>query len=190
MLKKSIFMAVLFILLLGGCAPASQDVATPTAQPEPTSESLDVTETAIYTDSNLGFSLNYPANWFLNAGDGENAINGSSYSVSITSWEVSSLPDESAIPEGETMVKVMVVKENISLDEAVEKLKEDGTNQLIAETPLLLESNLSGMLVNSSSETGPTRTLIVNLNDSMVYITAYGDQEQFMRIALSMIALK
>jgi hypothetical protein len=64
----------------------------PAVQTEPTPISGNLPATLIYTDEFAGFSLDYPANWFLESSALIHAQESIGYNISIASWDILTPP--------------------------------------------------------------------------------------------------
>jgi hypothetical protein len=183
---------VVLVLLLSGCQPANSEASTSPAESadvggQETIQTEDV-GTLTYIDPDVGFSLTYPETWFLDASALKSNESSTRYSVSITSWDARE-NGSSEIPADESKIEIVVLKEDITPNEAAERQKENETDSASI-SRASLESGLQGVVLDVDGPTGLTRTLIVNINGSVVYLKASGNLDPFLSIAMSLIAIK
>ena len=199
--KKFVLLAIIITGVISGCAnsstslteiapivitetPAVQTAAPATATIPPISDVLT------YTDSIAGFSIDYPADWFLESSSLAGANEKQNYTVMITSWDILNATPESKgnmVPNEETKIDIAVFKQNMTLEEVVAQQKQQFTssNSILFEELITLDSGIQGMLWEIEGLTGPVRTLIVVLNGNVIYISGYGDLQAFDTIALT-----
>jgi hypothetical protein len=210
-MKIRLILSVIFALLMNACAAPSapQPVATvlpvteipvspkPTqpatqAEPAPTSETLLATTMLTYTDEVAGFSLDYPAGWFLEDSAAANADQAFAYSVGIATWDLLSPATppgkgQSGIPEGGTKIDVGVTKQAMTLEEAVAQQRQNESgNPILAQKDVTLAGGLPGVILDMEGFAGLTRTLITVLNGNIIYVSGYGNLENFESIALTL----
>jgi hypothetical protein len=210
-MKLRIMLSTVFVLLVGACAapntpqPINTIVttieATPTpeptqppvqVEPSPTTESAPAITMTTYTDDFAGFSLDYPANWFLEASALAHVEESFSYSVSFASWDIVNPltpggKDLNTLPEGGTKFDVTVVKGAMTVEEAVAQFVQSGS-PILAREDVTLTSGLPGVILDFEGFAGLARTLVVPLNENVIYVTGYGNLENFEAIALSLRA--
>jgi len=143
-----------------------------------------------YTDTFAGFSLDYPANWFLESSALLHAEESTIYSVGMASWDIvhpaeSTGKQANSLPPGGTKIDVGVLKQPMTLEEAVAQLSEaDGP--ILARNDVTLAGGLPGVILDFEGFAGLTRTLITILNENVIYVTGYGNLENFESIALTL----
>jgi hypothetical protein len=200
-----------FALLFGACTspataqpvatmhPATEALSTlePTqapvqAEPSPTNESIPAIPMTTYTDASAGFSLDYPAGWFIDASAATNAEQSFAYSVGIATWDLHNPPTpngkgQNGIPEGGTKIDVNVMKQPMTLEEAVAQQRQnENSSPILAQKDVTLAGGLPGVILNMEGPAGLIRTLITALNGNVIYVSGYGNLEKFEAIALSL----
>ncbi|HLO31808.1 MAG TPA: hypothetical protein VK249_21835 [Anaerolineales bacterium] len=207
-MKTKILLLGVFALLFSACSTTK--VASPTetavpvieitSTPEPTlpptltnppSANTNLPAMRTYTDHLAGFSLDYPATWFLDDSVLASAAQSTAYVIGITSWDVRTYPTPSgkhdnAFPPGATKIEVAVLKQNMTLQEAVTQQSENGP--ILAQKDVTLAGGLPGVILDVNGFVGVARTLIVILNGNVIYVTGDGDLKDFETIALSLRA--
>jgi hypothetical protein len=147
-----------------------------------------------YTDDFAGFSIDYPANWFINASAAADAEQAFAYSVSIATWDLRNPPTPSGkgqngMPEGETKIDVGVVKQSMTLEESIaQQSQNESGSTILARKDVTLANGLPGVILDVEGMAGPTRTLITVLNGNLIYVSGYGNLENFEAIALTLRA--
>jgi hypothetical protein len=209
-MKSRLTLFSVFALLLSACtAPSpSQPVATmppateapsipePTqvlvqVEPSSTNTSTPAMTMTTYTDEFAGFSLDYPAGWFIDASAAANAEQAFAYSVGIATWDLHNPPTPSGkgqngIPEGGTKIDVNVMKQPMTLEEAVaQQHQNESGSPILAQKDVTLANGLPGVILDIEGQAGLTRTLITVLNANVIYVSGYGDLENFEAIALT-----
>lgn len=210
-MKTNLIVSAIFLAILSACAApppvATQltEVNVPPAEteappertvppPQPSSTSAAIPNPATYTDTLAGFSLDYPAGWFLDDSVLANAGQGYAYTVGIATWDLRNPPtpggkQENALPEGGTKIDVTVVKEPMTLEEAVAKQAENElSTPILAREDVTLAGGLPAAILDVEGFAGLTRTLITALNGNVIYVSGYGNLDQFEAIALSLRA--
>ena len=212
-MKFSLKVPVLFALLISACAappvstlepaatslpttelPASSSPTQPfvPVEPSPTAENPPTTAMTTYTDQSAGFSIDYPAGWFLEASAAANAEQAFAYSISFATWDLLSPATppgkgQSGIPEGGTKIEVAVTKQSMTLEEAVtQQTQNESGNPILAQKEVTLANGLPGVILDVEGMAGPTRTLITVLNGNVIYVSGYGNLENFESIALTL----
>jgi len=208
-MKIKLLLVCVFALLFSACAAPStpQPVATviPTSETQPTPESTlppvkvepptideNMPEMATYTDDVAGFSIDYPANWFIDGSATSNAGQAFAYSVGISTWDLTNpLPPpgkgQNGLPEGGTKIDVGVVKQAMTLEEAVtQQSQNESGSPILAREDVTLANGLPAVILDFEGPFGPIRTLITVLNGNVIYVSGYGDLEHFEAIALSL----
>ena len=208
-MKIKLLLICVFTLLFSACAapntpppivtniPTEEVASTPEptlpaapTEPVPTTGSLPAMQT--YTDDFAGFSLDYPAGWFIDASAAANAAEAFAYSVPIASWDLRNPPTPSGknpntLPEGGTKIDVNIMKQPMTLEEAVMQQTQNETGRpILAREDVTLAGGLPGVILNFEGFAGLTRTLITVLNGNVIYVSGYGDLEHFEAIALSL----
>jgi hypothetical protein len=147
-----------------------------------------------YTDDLAGFSLDYPADWFIDASAAANADQAFAYSVGIATWDLRNPPTPSGknpngIPEGGTKIDVNVVREQKTLEEvAAQQAENESGSPILARKDVTLAGGLPGVILDVEGFAGPIRTLITTLNGNVIYVSGYGNLENFEAIALTLRA--
>lgn len=212
-MKIRIMLFIVFVLLVSACAapstPQPIDTLVPTieatstpeptlppvqTEPAPTTENVPVTAMTTYTDNFAGFSIDYPAGWYLESSALAHVEESFSYSISFASWDTLHPPtpggkDPHALPEGGTKFDVTVVKGVMTLEEAVAQFAQSGS-PILAREDVTLPSGLAGAILDFEGFAGLARTLVVPLNENVIYVTGYGNLENFEAIALTLRAMK
>lgn len=212
-MKIRILPLIIFVLLISACAapgtpqpintlvPTIEAISTPEPteppvqiEPSPTTESAPAIAMTTYTDDFAGFSIDYPADWYIDASAAANAEQAFAYSVGIATWDLTNpLPPpgkgQNGIPEGGAKIDVNVMKQPMTLEEAV---AQQGQNELgspiLARQDMTLANGLPAVILDVEGMAGLTRTLITVLNGNVIYVSGYGDLENFEAIALSLRA--
>lgn len=212
-MKFKLTLLIAFPLIISACAaPAtSQQVATviPTSEtlptpelteppgqvePAPTTENMPAMTMTTYTDDFAGFSLDYPANWFLEASALAHAQESIGYNISVASWDILHPPtpsgkDLNTLPPGATKIDVAVMKQSMTLEEAIAQLSQiENASPTLARKDVILADGLPAVILDMEGFAGLTRTLITVLNGNVIYVSAYGNLEPFEAIALSLRA--
>ena len=212
-MKSKLTLLFAFTLLFSACAaptipqpvetviPTSETLPTPEpteppvlAEPSPTTENLPSITMATYTDEFAGFSLDYPANWFLESSALAHAQESIGYSISIASWDILHPPtpggkDLNTLPPGGTKIDVAVLKQQMTLEDAVAQQSQiENASPILARKDVTLSGGLPGVILDMEGFAGLTRTLITVLNGNVIYVSAYGNLEPFETIALSIRA--
>lgn len=198
-----------FTLLFSACAAPStpsrimtdiptQEIAStpeptlPPVQTEHTPSSGNISLTQTYTDDLAGFSINYPAGWFIDFSAGANAAEAFAYSVPIASWDLRNPPTPSGknpntLPEGGTKIDVNVMKQPMTLEEAVaQQSQNEMGSPILARKDVTLANGLPAVILDVEGFVGLTRTLIAVLNGNVIYVSGYGNLEHFEAIALTL----
>lgn len=208
-MKTRLILFSTFALLFGACAapntsqpietviPTNEIAVTPEptqllvqTEPVPTNGILSGMQT--YTDDLAGFSLDYPANWFIDDSVLANAGQGFAYTVGIATWDLRNPPtpsgkDSNALPEGGTKIDVTVVREPKTLEEAVAQQSENESGSpILAREDVILAGGLPGVILDVEGFAGLTRTLVTVLNGNVIYVSGYGNLENFEDIALTL----
>jgi len=179
--------------------PTSETLSTPEptlapvqAEPSPTKENPPAAAMLTYTDDVVGFSLDYPAGWFIDASAAANAQQSFAYSIGIATWDLRNPPTPSgkgqnALPEGGTKIDVGVTKQSMTLEEAVaQQSQNESGSPILARKDVTLANGLAGVILDFEGFAGPIRTLITVLNGNVIYVSGYGNLEPFEAIALSL----
>ncbi len=169
--------------------PTLPVVATET-EPSPTTGTTQ--EMATYTDALAGFSLDYPAGWFVDDTALANAEQSFAYAISIASWDINNPPtpggkDLNTMPEGATKMDVAVTKQAMTLEEAVaQQAENESGSPILAREDVTLAGGLPAVILDVEGFAGLTRTLITVLNGNVIYVSAFGNLENFEPIALTL----
>jgi hypothetical protein len=181
--------------------PAMEATSTPEptqppiqTEPSPTTESTPAITMTTYTDNFAGFSIDYPADWFIDASAAANAEQAFAYSVPIATWDLRNPPtpsgkDLNTLPEGATKIDVNVMKQSMTLEEAVaQQSQNELSSPILARKDVTLAGGLPGVILDVEGMAGPVRTLITTLNGNVIYVSGYGNLENFETIALTLRA--
>lgn len=214
-MKIRIMLLIAFVYLVSACAaptpsalqpidtiaPTMEATFTPEptqppvqVEPSPTTESAPAMAMTTYTDDYAGFSIDYPANWFLEDSALAHAPESIGYSIGIATWDLRnpSPPTgkgQSGIPEGGTKIDVAVTKESMTLEEAVTQQGQiENAGPILARKDVTLANGLPAVILDLDSPIGLVRTLITVLNGYVIYVSGYGNLENFEAIALTLRA--
>jgi hypothetical protein len=208
-MKIRLLLVCVFALLFSACAapgipqPIVTDIPTeeiasipeatlPPVQVEASPTNGNLTAMATYTDDVAGFSLDYPVGWFIDASAAVNAEQVFAYSVPIATWDLHNPPapsgkGQNALPEGGTKIDVGVMKQPMTLEEAVtQQTQNESGNPILARQDVTLAGGLPAVILDVEGFAGLTRTLITVLNGNVIYVSGYGNLENFEAIALSL----
>ncbi|HSL31734.1 MAG TPA: PsbP-related protein [Anaerolineales bacterium] len=210
-MKSTILPFITFAVLLSACAaprtpqPIETIIPTeaiaPTAEPtqpvaatepEPSPTTGTTQEMATYTDDLAGFSLDYPAGWFVDDTALANAEESFAYAISIASWDINNPPtpggkDLNTMPEGATKIDVAVTKQAMTLEEAVaQQAENESGSPILGREDVILAGGLPAVILDVEGFAGLTRTLITVLNGNVIYVSAFGNLENFESIALTL----
>jgi hypothetical protein len=211
MMKLRILPLVVFVLLITACAapgtPKPIDTIVPTVEvtstpeptlppvqtePAPTTESAPAITMTTYTDDFAGFSIDYPANWFLESSALAHAQESIGYSIGVATWDLTNpLPPpgkgKSGIPDGGTKIDVSVLKQPMTLEEAViQQSQIENSGSILARKDVTLANGLPAVILDLDSPIGLVRTLITVLNGNVIYVSGYGDLEDYEAITLTL----
>ena len=177
----------------GEILPTTEPTQPPVqVEPSPTSVIAPAVTMTTYTDDFAGFSLDYPANWFLESSALSHAQESIGYSISVASWDILNPPAPSgknpnALPEGGTKIDVAVLKQPMTLEEAIaQQAQIENGGTILARKDVTLANGLPAVILDFDSPIGPVRTLITTLNGIVIYVSGYGNLEPFESIALSL----
>ena len=210
-MKIKLTLLIAFPLLFSACAapatpptiatvlPTSETLPTPEptlppvqAEPSPANNSSATMTT--YTDDFAGFSLDYPANWLLEASALAHAQESIGYNISVASWDILHPPTPSGkalntLPPGATKIDVAVMKQSMTLEEAIAQQSQiENASPILAREDVTLADGVPAVILDLEGFAGLTRTLITVLNGNVIYVSAYGNLEPFEAIALSLRA--
>ena len=204
-MKTRFLLVCVFALLISACAaPGSpepivttiptEDIA-PTAEPvltEPVPTSGTLPRMQTYTDDVAGFSIDYPAGWFIDTSAAANAAEAFAYSVPIATWDLRNPPtpsgkDPNTLPEGGTKIDVNVMKQPMTLEEAVaQQSQNEMGSPILARKDVTLANGQPAVILDVEGFVGLSRTLITVLNGNVIYVSGYGNLENFETIALTL----
>ena len=177
-----------------GTSPTEQILPTFEQNPLPTPTSRPAGEMLTYTDPFAGFSIDYPANWFLETSALLHAEESFAYNISMATWDILHPPtpsgkDLNTLPAGETKIDVAVTKQTMTLEEAVAQQEQNESGSaILARKDVTLANGLPAVILDIDGMAGFTRTLITVLNGNVIYVSGYGNLEHFETIALSLRA--
>lgn len=216
-MKSRLVLFIAFVLPFSACtAPGpTQPVTTgvPTTEPAPspseptlaptlppaettpaTPAEVDTLQMTTYTDDVAGFSIDYPADWFIEASAAANAEQAFAYAISIATWDLLNPPtpggkDLNTMPEGATKIDVAVTKQATTVEEAIAQQEQNESGSpILARKDVTLAGGLPAVILDIEGFAGPTRTLITVLNGNIIYVSGYGELENFEAIALTLRA--
>lgn len=212
MKSRGILFSVL-VLVFSACAapntpqpvatliPTSETLPTPEptqppvqVEPSPTTENVPTVTMTSYTDDYAGFSLDYPANWFLEASALAHAEESVGYSISVASWDILNPPaptnkDPNTLPAGGSKIDVAVLKQSMTLEQAIaQQAQDENLSPILARKDVTLANGLPGVILDMEGFAGLTRTLITVLNGNVIYVSGYGNLEPFEPIAMTLRA--
>lgn len=198
-MKAKILSVMVFALLFSACAAPGMPQPTELAPVEilttpeiPPAQNENPTAMMTYTDDIAGFSLDYPAGWFLETSVLVHAAEASNYSISIASWDINHPPTPSdkqlsGMPDGATKFDVTIIKNATTLAAAVEQVQQSGT-PILAQRDVTLANGVPAIILDIEGFAGRAQMLISIINGNFVYVTGYGNLENFESIALSLRA--
>lgn len=200
-MKTKIVLVLAFALFINACAapntlqPIKTDIPAPEAtlspvQEEPLSASENLPAMATYTDEFAGFSMDYPAGWFLETSVLEHVEESLSYSISISSWDINNPPPASdrqpnGLPYKGTKFDVTVIKDATTMEAAIEEVRRSGT-PILAQRDVTLANGVPAVILDIEGFAGLSHMLISILNGNVIYVTGYGDLELYEPIAMSL----
>lgn len=195
-IKTFIVSLLLAGLLLSGCATPSLPEAAPTVEPSAPVSQDEMTppvasaDFQTFTDPYAGISLNYPQGWFLESSALAHAEESIGYSVSFFSYDFNAPQPQTGkgqpgLPEGQTKIEIAIWKENQTLEQVIAQQREGG-GDILAEEYVTLPNGLEAVILDFEGFAGNGRTLITNIGDAIVFVTAYGNLEPFLEIAMSL----
>lgn len=149
--------------------------ATPMTTSTPPADMPQLTET--YTNTQLGYTIDYPSDWYTDVTDNGNLF--------ITSFEMSEA-GQGGIPSGETKIDVLPPAApdlNQPLDEMVTQLEEQATEVLWTEE-WTLPGGVPAVRIQSRSQmSGEVAHLLTRIRDTSIRMSGYGDLTLFDPIA-------
>jgi hypothetical protein len=83
---------------------------------------------------------------------------------------------------------VTVIKEPMTLESAVAQVRQTGT-PILARRDVALANGITGIILDIEGFAGLAHMLIAGLNGNVIYVTGYGNLENFETIALSLRAV-
>ena len=91
------------------------------------------------------------------------------------------------MPEGATKIDVAVTKQATTLEEAVAQQAENESGApILAREDVTLAGGLPAVILDVEGFAGLTRTVITVLNGNVIYVSAFGNLENFETIALTL----
>ena len=80
-----------------------------------------------------------------------------------------------------------VLKQPMTLEEAVAQQEQNEmSNPILAREEVILADGLPGVIIDMEGFAGLTRTLITVLNGNVIYVSGYGNLENFESIAITL----
>lgn len=177
-----------------GTSPTEQTLPPFEQTPLPTPTVQTAEEMLTYTDPFAGFSIDYPASWYLESSALSHAEESFGYNISVASWDILNPPtpsgkDQNTLPSGGTKIDVAVTKQAVTLEEAVAQQEQNESGSpILAREDVTLPSGLTAVILDFEGPFGPIRTLITVLNGNIIYVSGYGNLEPYEAIALSLRA--
>ena len=183
------FMTFVLIILSAAACSLNSENDTPTASdPVPTIENVSPTaipsNTATYVDDVVGFAIDYPENWQVEATPGSllqlfspdyvPGVGGDGFPADHTKIEI--IPQHSGDPR--------------SLDEVLDAMRgePDGPGgRVVSETAITLAGEVTGYRLamdNMVSDQQPV--LLVVINGQLLQVAGYGDTARFDEIVLTL----
>jgi hypothetical protein len=130
--------------------------------------------TETYTNADIGFAIDYPADWYARTGR---------YLI-LTSFEPAEV-GQGGIPEDECSIDVLPPASpgmNQPLDEMVEEVKRD--SEILWEENWILPGNVLAVRLQTRSEmSGQVAVLLTRINGTSLRVAGYGDLTLFDAIA-------
>ena len=163
-------------------------------EPSPTDASAPAGAMTTYTDESAGFSIDYPADWYIDASAAVNGAQAYAYSVGIATWDLRNPPTPSGkgqngIPEGGTKIDIAVMKQPMTLEEAIaQQSQNENSSPILAQKDVTLANGLPAVILDFEGPFGLIRTLVTIINGNVIYVSGYGNLENFEVIALSLRA--
>ena len=159
----------------------------------PTGTPHQLGEVKTYRDEIAGFSLDYPATWFVEADALQGAAESAVYTVSLFSWDrkiaTPSTKDLNTLPEGATKIDITVFNQGpATLAEAVQQFRnqDSGTPVVfLKEETWTLANNQETAYLESENAFGVVATMITMANGKVVYVSGYGNLTLFKAIAFT-----
>lgn len=198
-MRRSILL-VLFVCLLTACSGAAQPVP-PTIQPTqsvsnteassatPVTLVADLVPVTTYTDSNLGYEFDYPADWTISA------LPEVPYSaVTIHSWDPEELTEPRSqgegLPEGgEKMDILPMAGYGADFAQAMPSFREGNQSRSFSEEAVTLPSGSAGILIRFEPVAGELEVncLLTAVSDITILLCGSGwDLQYFEPIAFSL----
>lgn len=147
--------------------------------------------TSTYRDQEIGFELDYPAEWYIEDVSAEIREQSSSYAVVLTSWEPD-LGGVGGIPAGATKVDVIVIKSGTTtLPEAVAQLRQqweagDPPVTILSEEKWALAGDLQAVRWQVESLGEQSAAVITVIHGNTVILSGLGDSDLFDAVACTM----
>lgn len=179
--------------------PGTAPTRPPTSSPEADSVIPAVTPLAdsalSYRDEYAGFYLRYPSDWALIPPREDSKDRAVIYSATFSSWE-SSIGGMEGIPDGETKLDVIVVKQAADSFEAAIEWRQSqfehgvGDQEVLSEETWILPSGLRSRRLTIAGGGLVTEELFTVIDGRIVLLSALGDTEIFNRIALTLAPIE
>jgi len=147
--------------------------------------------TSTYRNQEIGFELDYPAEWYIEDVSAEIREQSSVYAVVLTSWEPG-LGGVGGIPAGATKVGVIVIKSGTTtLQEAVAQLRQqweagDPPVTILSEEKWALAGDLQAVRWQVESLGEQSAAVITVINGNTVILSGLGDSDLFDAVARTM----
>ena len=188
---ETLFTPIATVLPISETPPTLEPTLV-TVEAEPSPANSNPSAMTTYTDEFAEFSLDYPTNWFLESSALIHVQESVGYNISIASWDILNPPtptgkDLNTLPPGGTKIDVAVLKQSMTLEEAVaQQGQNEMGNPILARKDVTLANGLPGVIIDMEGFAGLTRTLITVLNGNVIYVSGYGNLEPFETIALTL----
>jgi hypothetical protein len=198
-MKKNIF-AVLLPFFLAACASTnsantSEPISSADVEVEETLQATKVTLIAdlvpstTYSDPNLGYAFDYPADWTISA------LPDVTYSaVTIHSWDPDNLtgprPQGEGLPEGGEKMDILPQADyGKDFEKALPWFREGNADHKFTEEPVTLPTGISGILIRFEPVSGEpmVRCLLTAVRETTMLLCGAGwDLQYFEPIAFSL----
>jgi hypothetical protein len=167
--------------LPGGGVAIDPGAAGEAALPTAAGATAIVGDVGTYSDTVLGYSIDYPAGWFVQSWQAGQA-------VVITSYDPSGAPGRGGVPADAAKVDVMPFDGATApdLDALVEVVAQTATT-VIADEPVTLPSGAAARRLTLADPTGgETPVLLTFVGGQPIGIFGYGDTSSFDVVARSL----
>jgi hypothetical protein len=148
----------------------------PSASPAPT-----VMAQRTFTDTAVGYAIDYPATWFIQPDPGMVTM--------LTSWDMSTTAGKGGVPADRTKIDIVSQPSSDTLDTLAQHIVDQG-GRVTEQRRLVLPGGLQALRLQLETELVPDMSvLITQINGYSVRLYAYGDQRPFDGIARTLRAV-